>query len=100
MTAFNTSDIPATIDTVEKLSAWCSQILNNLYFDVTTLEASNEATLVAQSAPFQITVTDPMEWRLISRQSIKLSPNWQRTGKLWEHAQPIGNSSIPVDMKS
>lgn len=100
MTSFNTSQLPASIDTVEKLAVWASVTLNYLYFDEFVTESRNSNVRVAQSAPFNITATDPIQWRQISRQSIELNPDWVSSGKLWEFAKPIGNSTIPSDFQS
>lgn len=100
MTAFNTSQLPASIDSVEKLSAWCSSVLNYLYNDVTVAESVNNNTRVAQSAPFELTSTDPFSWRLISRQSLPLSRDWISAGKVWEYAQPLGSATIPTSFQS
>jgi hypothetical protein len=100
LTAFTTNDLPPGIDTVEKLSAWCSSVLNYLYFDSTVVENSGAGTRPAQSAPFEITAADPIQWRLISRQSLRLNKNWISSGKIWNYVEPLGSSNIPTDFKS
>lgn len=99
MTAFTTSDLPASINTVEKLAVWASMVLTHLNPSITTIEATGNAQRVATSAPFEITAVDPLEWRNIARLSIKLHPNWIRQGKRWEHAQDLGSASIPAEFK-
>ncbi|WP_013320802.1 hypothetical protein [Gloeothece verrucosa] len=99
MTAFTSSDIPATINTLEKLHVWSGMILNYLYPETTVIESTGNAARVATSAPFEITAVSPPEWQNISRTNIKLNKNWQRQGKRWEHANDIGSASIPAEFK-
>lgn len=100
MTAFTRTDIPATIDTVEKLAVWVDTLLNHLNPNETAIEATGVAERICQSAPYFITATNPPVWKNIARTSIVLSPNFQKTGKLWEHAQAISTTAIPVEFKS
>jgi hypothetical protein len=101
MTAFQTSDLPSTINTVEKLVVWGQTVLNNLYPEVTSVEATGKAERVAQSGPFEVTAVEPTQWRSIGRTSIPLNRSWQRgVGKMWTHAEDIGSASIPTEFKS
>ena len=101
MTGFVTADIPASINTVEKLHAWTSTILNHLYPGVTAIEENGQAELVATAAPFQITAISPPQWRFIDRCSMPLNSNWQRgAGKLWANVEDLGSASIPTEFKS
>jgi hypothetical protein len=101
MTAFSANDIPAEIDTVEKLEVWCSTLLSNLYPNLTAVESTGSAVRVVTSGPFFITASDPSTWRTISRASIALSNEWQGGGnQIWAYAQPFGNLAIPASFKS
>lgn len=100
MTAFSPTDIPASVDSLEKLVVWGNTILNDLYPGTTAIEATGQASLVVTSAPFYITASDPATWRIISRTSIPLLPSWRRRGKIWEYAQDIGGSAIPSEYKA
>lgn len=100
MTDFTVSDLPTSINSVEKLVAWGNTVLNDLYPTQTVTESVNQVERVAQSALFFITASDPQGWRLISRTSIPFSSSWRRTGKLWVHAQDLGTSPIPPEYKS
>lgn len=100
MTAFTPSDIPASVNTVEKLHVWSGTLLNHLYPTVTAIEATGNAERVAQSGPYEVTAVDPPQWRNITRASIPLSKNWQRSGKIWEHGEDIGSVAIPTEFKS
>jgi len=94
------SDVPAGVNSLEKLSVWSSTILNDLFPTLTAIESTGVADRVAQSAPFFITASDPATWRVISRTSIPLQPTWRRSSKLWLFANDIGSSSIPTEYKS
>lgn len=101
MTAFQTTDIPASVNTVEKLAVWAQTVLNHLYPQVTAVEASGLAERVAQASPFEVTAVEPSQWRYISRTSIPLDRNWQRgSSKIWANAQDLGSASIPTEFKS
>jgi hypothetical protein len=101
MTAFTPTDIPAEINTVEKLEVWCSQLLSFLYPDQIALEATGSLTRIASAAPFYITASDPSTWRHISRNSIPLQREWQGSGnQIWNFAQEIGVAAIPASFKS
>ncbi|MEM6837681.1 MAG: glucose-6-phosphate dehydrogenase [Cyanobacteria bacterium P01_C01_bin.120] len=101
MTAFQTTDIPASVNTVEKLAVWATTVLNHLYPTVTAIEATGLAERVAQAGPFEVTAVDPPQWRNIARTSVPLNKNWQRgASKIWTHAEDLGSSSIPTEFKS
>jgi hypothetical protein len=100
MTAFSTSDLPASINSVEKLYAWCATVLQHLYPTTTVIESTGVAERAISAAPFFVSASDPATWRYISRGSIKLTSTWQRTGKIWQYAEDIGSSAIPTEFKS
>ncbi len=100
MTAWQPSDTPAAINSLEKLEVWCMTIMNDLYPTLTTIEATGSADRVVQSAPFYISASDPATWRVISRSSIPLQATWRRQGKLWLYANDVGSSAIPTEYKS
>ena len=101
MVAFLTTDIPSSINSLEKLSVWSSSILNELFPSTTAIEATGSANRVAESGPFYIAAVDPPVWRVISRQSVPLNGQWRRgTGKIWTFVQDIGSASIPTEYKT
>lgn len=100
MTAFATTDLPASINTVEKLAVWACQLLGYLYPDLTVVEATNQAARVIQTGPFEVTAVTPTEWRQITRLSMPLNRNWMRDGDMWQQAQDIGSLPIPAEFKS
>jgi hypothetical protein len=100
MTAFTPTDIPAAVNSLEKLEVWTMTILNDLYPTLTTIESTGSADRAAQSAPFYVSASDPPTWRVISRSSIPLQATWRRQGKLWIYANDLGSSAIPTEYKS
>lgn len=100
MTAFSTADLPASVNTVEKLAVWAMTVLQNLYPEMTTVEETGRAELQVQSAPFFIAAVSPPEWRVISRTSIRVSPDWQKSGKIWSHALDLGTKPTPPEFKA
>lgn len=101
MTAFSTTDIPANVNTVEKLAVWSAQVLSFLYPDKTALEATGTAERVAQSTVFEVIAESPSQWRHGSRISVALNRNWMKgNGDIWEHVIDIGSSAIPTEFKA
>ncbi len=100
MTAFSSADLPASVNSVEKLALWAATVLQHLNPSLTIIEESGKAELAAQSGPFFIAAANPPEWRVISRSSIAVAPTWQRTGKIWQHAIDLSTTAIPAEFKS
>lgn len=101
MVAFQTTDLPASIDTVEKLAAWSLTVLNYLHPILTATEATGSAERVATAAPFYITADPSPKWRYIGRFSFVLNQQFQ-TGqaKIWANVEQLSTQSIPAAMKS
>lgn len=101
MTTFNAADIPPEITTVEQLNVWTSNVLAYLYPDLAVLESAGQAVRVASSGPFQITATDPSQWRNVSRVSVGLDAKWLGDGnQIWSYALPMGAVAIPPNFKA
>lgn len=101
MVAFTPTDIPSSINSVEKLTVWCATILQNLHPELTVIEAAGQNQLAQTAAPYFITVSDPPVWRYVARSSIQLNSNWQRgSSKLWTHAIDLSSQSIPTEFKT
>lgn len=104
MTRFLPEQIPVGIQTIEQLIVWGGEILQNGYPDQTVIinldEDGNEVKARdVEASKFYWTAPDPAEWRYSARFEIKLSPNHQVYGRIWDHAQPLGNFDIPAQMK-
>jgi hypothetical protein len=97
MTAFNVSQIPADINTIEQLHVWTSTILSDLYPTQTAVEDTGTAVRVANSSPYYVSSSSPPGWRLISRSSIPLAGTWRRSGQVWDHAQDLGTLPVPAE---
>jgi hypothetical protein len=101
MVAFQASDLPSSINSVEKVAAWAATVLQHLHPTLTVIEATGSAERAATASPFYIVASDPQTWRYIARQSLKLDPNWQRgTTKIWANVQDLSNQAIPTEFKS
>lgn len=105
MTQFVPSSLPASCTTVESVAVWALTVLNQLYPDVTSVEALDEnrepiiVRCVATDTSY-IEASKPPAWRHLSRLSIELRKEWQQSGKIWEHARIIGDEAIPVSMRT
>lgn len=100
MSAFSPADLPDSINTVEKLHLWTSTLLQHLNSEVTALEVGGSLDRAIFSQPWYITAGSTPTWRVITRSSILVSPNWQRGGKIWTFAQELGSATIPSEFKS
>jgi len=101
MTAFQRTDVPVEIDSVEKLYVWVSSLMQTLYPNSTAIEGVGEAVRTCSAAPFYITASDPPTWRFLIRGSIPLANAWQGgENQLWNYAQDIGDKAIPANFKS
>lgn len=105
MTAFAAADIPASVDTVEKLAVWVGNLLNYLNPAVSTIEGTSEADLesvrAAQFFPYLIKQSaTEQNWQIVTRQSIMINSDWQ-TGenKIWTYANEISSVAIPSAFK-
>ncbi len=101
MVAFQPTDLPSSVNTVEKVQVWAATVLQHLHPELTVIEAPGQNQLAVTAQPYWISVSDPPTWRYVSRTSIALSSNWQRgASKLWTHAQDLSNQAIPSEFKS
>jgi len=101
MVAFNAAtDLPSTVNTVEKLIVWSNSLMADIFRDVAVVEGVNQTERVFNTNIFHITATDPSQHRVITRASIEVASNWRRVGKLWLAAQDVGTIAIPAEYKS
>lgn len=99
MVAFSTADLPSTVNTVEALAVWATRVLSNLHFQQEIQEAPGVIEKVSLSQDFPIQLNGTYEHRIVGRVSCKLNPEFQRSGKIWEHVVPLSSASIPADFK-
>lgn len=101
MTAFTTADLPASINTLEKLSVWVSMALSNINQQTAIQEISGLNQPVAVAQLFEYDDNGVKKWRFVGRHSIELSGNWQNgTAKVWANAQILSANALPTDFKS
>jgi hypothetical protein len=103
MTTFDKNQIPANINSVEKLVVWAACVLQELYPTMKITENIEEAPqLVAQVGAFDLPVPIDDQWtyqvrnRAVLRLSIPLSATWKRN-KLYFAATDLGVSATPAD---
>lgn len=99
MTAFNkTTDLPSSVDTLEKLAFWSLQAIYEMHKNDDYGEISGEQTPVIT---FQQGLAAEGSERGIFRISLPMANNWASTGlKLWRNATVLGNSaSVPAAFK-
>jgi hypothetical protein len=95
MTTFATSNLPSSVNTVEKLAAWANGILYQLHKN-TRYQESDGSPLVPLVTAQDGLAADKTE-RIIFRASIPLSDTWRsQTTKYWQEVQEISNVSIPT----
>ena len=95
MTAFNRNDIPASIDTLEKLGVWVGLGLNNVNPDQTAVEGSGPESKVAEFGIFNVSQTSKI--RVIVRQSYEIEDDFAYSNKkLWEKVVQFSTNSLPV----
>lgn len=100
MTAFNRqTDLPAAIDTVEKLKVWVDSLLERLYGSKEYEET--EGTYLQPVMDCSVVRTKDKKIRQISRSSIAISDDYvvATNQKFWTFAQPLGTVDIPQDYK-
>jgi hypothetical protein len=99
MTAFAPANLPASVNTVEKLAAWSNGILYQLHKN-TRYQESDDAPLVPVITAQDGLAANASE-RIIFRASIPLSDTWRsQTTKFWQEVQEISNAAIPTSFLS
>lgn len=96
MTALNpATDIPLSINTLEKLVAWSTTAFYRLHKNTEYQEQKNQPNIPI------VTATDGLAEegteRLIVHISLHLSDSWREsTSPLWLEAQEISNVAMPI----
>ncbi|MEM9922510.1 MAG: glucose-6-phosphate dehydrogenase [Cyanobacteria bacterium P01_D01_bin.50] len=95
MSAFNKNDIPAAIDTLEKLGIWVGLALAKINPSQTAVEGSGGESKVAEFGIFNVAQTG--KTRVITRQSYEIEDDFAYDGKkLWEQAKDFSSNSLPA----
>lgn len=107
MTDFDAStDLPAEIDTVEKLAAWAITILQELNPTEKVYEVVGKAPeLVATAGIFDIDMPDEnwvftKTYRFIGRVSLPSTIEFKKGTKSWLTITAMSSTPIPADYKT
>lgn len=88
------TQIPNTINSLEKIHAWSGIGLSLLYPTLEAVEGPGINERVAQAGTFY--VPSDNRYRLLIRSSFVLSPDYLAGGdKMWTYVQDFGNSALP-----
>jgi hypothetical protein len=100
MTAFDkTTDLPATVNSVEKLFIWATMVLARVNPTRRVVE-SPDLSAINVVVP-NVIKADDNTVRFVGRVSIELDSNYGTgTQKLWEFAKDLDNVAIPSNYKS
>ena len=97
MTAFSAAQIPASIDTFEKLNAWTSLVLNSINPDIEAIEGAGSPVKSSQFGVFKIDSTG--ETNLFSRQSFQLEEDFAYyNGPLYERVKQFSTKAAPSEL--
>jgi hypothetical protein len=95
MTAFNKNQLPATVDTLEKLIAWVGAAAYHLNKTATAVEGAGVAQRVAQFGIFNVESNNTN--RVILRQSLELEEDFAVNGKpIWEEVKELSLEALPA----
>jgi hypothetical protein len=97
MTAFNKSQMPDAINTLEEVLVWCASILAELTAGQTVaIDRSNTARIIdARPALLEQALTDPERFAVVAY--LPLEPTWRRK-KAWNNGiKEVTTESIPPD---
>jgi hypothetical protein len=93
------TDIPSQITTLEQILAWASLTLAHINPALTAIEGVGYTERTCQSNIYYIAADN--KYRLLSRQSIVMSPNHLAGGaKLWTFAQELSTTAVPAIFKA
>lgn len=95
MTAFATSQLPADVDSLEKLAAWSCGILAELYPTPSVTVSAGNSERIAQQNVFYFTANNPATERLVSVLYLPVAGTW-RSAKAYKAAQSLGTAVIPT----
>lgn len=99
MTAFATSQIPSSVNSLEKLVVWANLALNSINPTLAVNESqASQPVNVSQTAFFRDATG---QLRLTVRASLPISENYStNTGKFWTNVQDLNNATIPTGYTS
>jgi hypothetical protein len=101
MVAFQKTDLPDAVNTVEKVAFWAISVLNNVDYQGTVYESPGVAQPTTVFQTFSYEESGTRKWRFVGRVSLELNPNFQRgDSKPWTYLQALSSNAIPTEFKS
>lgn len=100
MVAFQKTDLPDSVNTVEKVAFWAISVLNNVDYQSTVNEVPNvdQPTTVFQQFSYVEGAT--RKWRFVGRVSLEINPTFQQgDAKPWTYIQALSSNAIPASFK-
>lgn len=94
MTAFSPSDLPGTVNTVEKLLIWSGSVLAELYPNLLVQSRYGELEPVVNILPVRLQYEENNPLRVALLSYVPLEPNW-RNARLFLAAKELGTAPIP-----
>lgn len=95
MTAFASNQIPAYVNTIEKLAAWSCSILADLNPTQSIVTGPGQSERLAQSYPLFFANNTPATERLVVVAYLPLPTDYRGQGSTHKAALELGNASIP-----
>lgn len=96
MSAFSKTQLPTSVDTLEKLAVWAGAALHKLNRTATAVEGTGTASRVAQFGIYTVEANNTD--RVIMRQSLVLDADYAIDGKpIWENVQQLSTDAIPSE---
>jgi hypothetical protein len=94
MTAFSKDNLPASVNTIEKLAVWVGAASNQINKLVSANEGPGTAQKVAQFGIFNVEANNTS--RVIMRHSLELEDSFAIDGKpIWENVKELSVDPIP-----
>ena len=100
MTAFQRTDLPDSITTLEKLIVWATTAAQFLSPEATFEEVRGEQTYIIQAEAVKITAGNTPSLRFIARVSLPMNFDFYKGGRMFERVSEISSASIPPEFKS
>lgn len=94
MSAFSTSDLPSSVNTVEKLALWSCSVLAELYPNLLVQSRYGELEPVANVVPLRLQYEENNPLRAAILLYLPLDGDW-RNKRLFLAAKELGTVPIP-----
>ncbi len=94
MSAFAPTDLPSTVNTVEKLAVWSCSILAELNPNLLVQSRFGELEPTVQVTPLRLQFEQTNPIRVAILGYIPLETNW-RNSRIWSVARELSTTAIP-----